>query len=380
MRDAVIVNALRTPVGRRGGGLSERHPVELSADLLDALVPQSGLDPADVDDVVWGCVHQVAEQTYNVARNALLAAGWPNTVPGQTVDRQCGSSQQAVHTAAALIQSGQADVVVAGGVEVMSVVPMGASLLGKDPFSERFAERVGGRPHMGLGAEMIAEKWGLERAALDAFALRSHERAAAAQDAGHFDAEIVPVAGVGGTQVSTDEGIRRGGSIESLGGLKPVFKEDGRLTAASSSQISDGAAGLVLMSSERAAALGHQPLARVHTAVVAGDDPILSLTALIPATHKALQRSGLSLADIGTFEVSEAFSSVPLAWLAEIGADEELVNPDGGAISLGHPLGGSGARLMTTMVHRMRRDNIRYGLQTMCEGGGMSNATVLELL
>lgn len=380
MRDAVIVNALRTPVGRRGGGLSERHPVELSADLLDALVPQAGLDPAEVDDVVWGCVHQVAEQTYNVARNALLAAGWPNTVPGQTVDRQCGSSQQAVHTAAALIQSGQADVVVAGGVEVMSVVPMGASVLGKDPFSDRFADRVGGRPHMGLGAEMIAEKWGLERAALDAFALRSHERAAAAQDAGHFDAEIVPVVGVDGAQVSQDEGIRRGGSIESLGGLKPVFKEDGRLTAASSSQISDGAAGLVLMTSEKAAALGLQPLARVHTAVVTGDDPILSLTALIPATHKALQRSGLSLADIGTFEVSEAFSSVPLAWLAEIGAEEGLVNPDGGAISLGHPLGGSGARLMTTLVHRMRRDNIRYGLQTMCEGGGMSNATVLELL
>lgn len=380
MREAVIVNALRTPVGRRGGGLSERHPVELSADLLDALVPKAGVDPGVVDDVVWGCVHQVAEQTYNVARNALLAAGWPTSVPGQTVDRQCGSSQQAVHTAAALIQSGQADVVVAGGVEVMSRVPMGASLLDRDPFSDRFAERFGARPHMGLGAEMIAEKWSLDRQTLDAFALRSHERAAAAQDAGHFDQEIVPVQGVDGATIALDEGIRRGGTLESLGGLRTVFKEDGRLTAASSSQISDGAAALLLMTPEKASSLGLEPIARVHTAVVAGDDPILSLTALIPATQRALDRSGLSLSDIGTFEVSEAFSSVPLAWLAEIGADEQLVNPDGGAISLGHPLGGSGARLMVTLVHRMQRDGIRYGLQTMCEGGGMSNATILELL
>lgn len=380
MREAVIVNALRTPVGRRGGGLSERHPVELSADLMDALVPKAGVDPGVVDDVVWGCVHQVAEQTYNVARNALLTAGWPTSVPGQTVDRQCGSSQQAVHTAAALIQSGQADVVVAGGVEVMSRVPMGASLLDRDPFSDRFAERFGARPHMGLGAEMIAEKWGLDRQTLDAFALRSHERAAAAQDAGHFDQEIVPVQGVDGATIALDEGIRRGGTLESLGGLRTVFKEDGRLTAASSSQISDGAAALLLMTPEKASSLGLEPIARVHTAVVAGDDPILSLTALIPATQRALDRSGLSLSDIGTFEVSEAFSSVPLAWLAEIGADEELVNPDGGAISLGHPLGGSGARLMVTLVHRMQRDGIRYGLQTMCEGGGMSNATILELL
>lgn len=380
MREAVIVNALRTPVGRRGGGLSERHPVELSADLLHALVPGAGIDPAEVEDVVWGCVHQVGEQTYNIARNALLAAGWPTSVAGQTIDRQCGSSQQAVHSAAAMIQSGQADVVVAGGVEVMSVVPMGASLVGRDPFGGRFAERFGGRPHMGLGAEMIAEKWGLDRSRLDAFALQSHERAAAAQDAGHFTDEIVPVSGVGGQQITQDEGVRRGGTLESLGGLRAVFKEDGRLTAASSSQISDGAAALLLMTPEKAESLGLTPLARVHTAVVAGDDPILSLTALIPATQKVLDRSGLTLSDIGTFEVSEAFASVPLAWLAEIGADESLVNPDGGAISLGHPLGGSGARLMTTLVHRMRREGIRYGLQTMCEGGGLSNATILELL
>jgi acetyl-CoA acyltransferase len=380
MRQAVIVNALRTPVGRRGGGLGERHPVELSADLLGALVPGVGVDPKVVDDVVWGCVHQVGEQTYNVARNAVIAAGWPSSVPGQTVDRQCGSSQQAVHTAAAMIVSGQADVVVAGGVEVMTMVPMGSSLLGKDPFSDRFAEHAGGRPHMGLGAEMIAERWNLDRQALDAYALRSHERAAAAQDAGHFEREILPVDGKDGVKVTADEGVRRGGTLESLGGLRTVFKEGGRLTAASSSQISDGAAGLLLMTPERAEEYGLRPLARVHTAVVAGDDPILSLTALIPATARAFERSGLSISDIGTFEVSEAFASVPLAWLAETGADDTLVNPDGGAISIGHPLGGSGARLMTTLVHRMQRDQIRYGLQAMCEGGGLSNATILELL
>ena len=379
MREAVIVNALRTPVGRRGGGLSERHPVELSADLLTALVPGLGVDPALVDDVIWGCVHQVAEQTYNVARNSVIAAGWPNTVPGQTVDRQCGSSQQAVHTAAAMIVSGQADIVVAGGVELMSRVPMGSSLLDRDPFSERFVEHAGARPHMGLGAETIAERWGLSREALDAYALRSHTLAAAAQDAGHFTSEILPVDGRDGVKVDTDEGIRRGGTSESLAGLRTVFKEDGRLTAASSSQISDGAAGLLVMTREKADELGLRPMARIHTAVVAGDDPVVSLTALIPATRKAIERSGLSLSDIGTFEVSEAFASVPLAWLAEIGADEALVNPDGGAISIGHPLGASGARLMTTLVHRMQRDQVRYGLQTMCEGGGMSNATILEL-
>ena len=381
MRDAVIVEAIRTPVGKRGGALSAQHPVDLSADLLTALVARTGLDPAVVDDVHWGCVHQVAEQTYNVARNAVIAAGWPESVPGTTLDRQCGSSQQAVHSAAAMVVSGQADVVVAGGVEVMSRVPMGASVLDRDPFGERFAARYdGSRPHMGLGAEEIARRWGFSRTQLDEFALSSHERAARAQKDGLFTDQIVPIENTDGLTVEHDEGIRPGGSLEKLAGLRPVFAEDGLLTAANSSSINDGAAVLLVMTSEKAAELGMTPIARVHTAVVAGDDPIISLTALIPATKKALDRSGLSVSDIGVFEVSEAFASVPLAWQAEIGADSALINPNGGAIAIGHPLGASGARLMTTMVHHMRQTGTRYGLQTMCEGGGLSNATILELL
>ena len=381
MRDAVIVEAIRTPVGKRGGALSAQHPVDLSADLLTALVARTGLDPATVDDVHWGCVHQVAEQTYNVARNAVIAAGWPESVPGTTIDRQCGSSQQAVHSAAAMVVSGQADVVVAGGVEVMSRVPMGASVLDKDPFGERFAARYdGSRPHMGLGAEQINRRWGLSRTQLDEFALSSHEKAATAQKDGLFADQIVPIQNIEGLTVEHDEGIRPGGSLEKLAGLRPVFAEDGLLTAANSSSINDGAAVLLVMTSERAAELGMTPIARIHTAVVAGDDPIISLTALIPATKKALDRSGLSVADIGVFEVSEAFASVPLAWQAEIGADSARMNPNGGAIAIGHPLGASGARLMTTMVHHMRQTGTRFGLQTMCEGGGLSNATILELL
>ena len=381
MRDAVIVEAIRTPVGKRGGALSAQHPVDLSADLLTALVARTGLDPAVVDDVHWGCVHQVAEQTYNVARNAVIAAGWPESVPGTTIDRQCGSSQQAVHSAAAMVVSGQADVVVAGGVEVMSRVPMGASVLDRDPFGDRFAARYdGSRPHMGLGAEEIARRWGFSRTQLDEFALSSHERAARAQKDGLFTDQIVPIENTDGLTVEHDEGIRPGGSLEKLAGLRPVFAEDGLLTAANSSSINDGAAVLLVMTSAKAAELGMTPIARVHTAVVAGDDPIISLTALIPATKKALDRSGLSVSDIGVFEVSEAFASVPLAWQAEIGADSALINPNGGAIAIGHPLGASGARLMTTMVHHMRQTGTRYGLQTMCEGGGLSNATILELL
>jgi acetyl-CoA acyltransferase len=380
MRDAVIVEAVRTPVGKRNGGLAAVHPVELSAHVLGALAARTGLDPAVVDDVQWGCVHQVSDQTYNVARNAVIAAGWPETVPGMTIDRQCGSSQQAVHSAAAAIIAGQADVVVAGGVEVMSKVPMGASLLGADPFSDRFADRYDGRrPHMGLGAEAIAERWGINRTQLDEFSLHSHEKAAKAQKEGRFTAQIVPVPTTGGL-VESDEGVRPGGSLEGLAKLRTVFKEDGRITAASSSQISDGAAALLLMTSDKARELGMTPLARIHTAVVAGDDPIISLTALIPATHKALARAGLGVDDIGVFEISEAFASVPMAWLAETGADPARLNPNGGAISIGHPLGASGARLMTTLVHQMRDTGSRYGLQTMCEGGGLSNATVLELL
>jgi acetyl-CoA acyltransferase len=381
MRDAVIVDAVRTPVGKRGGALSQEHPTDLSARVLEALIARNDLDPALVDDVHWGCVHQVAEQTYNVARNAVIAAGWPESVPGTTLDRQCGSSQQAVHTAAAAIVSGQQDIVVAGGVEVMSLIPMGASLLDRDPFGETFAARYDGRrPHMGLGAETMNDRWGLTRTQLDEFALTSHAKADSAAVSGAFDAQLLTVTNASGEKVTRDEGIRPGGSMDKLAALKPVFKEDGLLTAGNSSPINDGAAGLLLMSRERADELGLRPIARVHTAVVTGDDPIVSLTAMIPATAKVLTRSGLSLSDIGVFEVSEAFASVPLAWLSETGADASLMNPNGGAIAIGHPLGASGARLMTTMVHHMRDKGIRYGLQTMCEGGGMSNATILELV
>jgi acetyl-CoA acyltransferase len=381
MRDAVIVEAVRTPVGKRGGGLAGIHPTHLSAEVLTAIVARTGLDPVQVDDVVWGCVHQVGEQTYNIARNAVIAAGWPESVPGFTVDRQCGSSQQAVHAAAAAIVSGQADIVVAGGVEAMTRVPMGSSLLDANPFGERFAARYDGSlPNMGLGAELIAERWGLSRTQLDEFALSSHEKAAIAQKDGLFDDEIIPLETPDGLTVAADEGVRPGGNLEKLATLKTPFKEDGRITAASSSQISDGAAALLLMTSERAAQLGMKPLARVHTAVVAAADPIISLTALIPATQKVLAKSGLSLADIDAFEVSEAFASVPLAWLADIGADPAKLNARGGAISIGHPLGASGARLMTSLVHQLVDDDLRFGLQTMCEGGGLSNATILERL
>jgi acetyl-CoA acyltransferase len=381
VRDAVIVAAVRTPVGKRNGGLAGVHPVDLSGYPLRALAERTGLDPALVDDVVWGCVSQVGEQTLDIARNAVLGAGWPETIPGVTVDRQCGSSQQAVHFAAAGVIAGHYDVVVAGGVESMSRVPMGASLAGGWPFGEAFKQRYEGViPNQGLGAEMVAQRWGLSRAQLDEYSLGSHEKAAAAQDEGRFDAQIVPVTTPDGTQVLADEGIRRGGTLETMAGLKPAFKPDGVITAGSSSQISDGAAALLITTSEKAAELGLTPLVRVHTAVLAADDPVIMLTAPIPATRKALARSGLSIDEIGAFEVNEAFASVPLAWLAETGADAKALNASGGAIALGHPLGGSGARLMTTLVHHMRDNGIRYGLQTMCEGGGQANATILELL
>ncbi|HEX3791999.1 MAG TPA: acetyl-CoA C-acyltransferase [Pseudonocardiaceae bacterium] len=381
MRDAVIVAAVRTPVGKRNGGLSGVHPVNLSAHVLGALIERTGTDPGLVDDVVWGCVSQVGEQTFDIARTALLAAGWPETVTGVTVDRQCGSSQQAVHFAAAGLIAGQYDVVVAGGVESMSRVPMGSSSQGADPFGDRFAARYEGvRPNQGIGAEMVAQRWGLSRTQLDEFSLASHEKAAAAQDEGRFDEQIAPVPVDGGI-VAVDEGIRRGGTLEALGRLKTVFKpEGGTITAGNSSQISDGAAALLMTTSAKAKELGLTPIARVHTAVLAGADPVIMLTAPIPATRKALDRSGLSIDEIGAFEVNEAFAPVPLAWLHELGADAKSVNPNGGAIALGHPLGGSGARLLTTLVHHMRDNGIRYGLQTMCEGGGQANATILELL
>jgi acetyl-CoA acyltransferase len=382
MRDAVIVEAVRTPVGKRNGGLSGVHPVNLSAHVLNALAERSGIDPAVVDDVIWGCVSQVGEQTLDIARSAVLAAGWPESVTGVTVDRQCGSSQQSLHFAAAGLVAGQYDAVVAGGVESMSRVPMGSSAHGADPFGDKFLARYDGvHPNQGIGAEMIAERWGFSRTQVDEFSAGSHEKAAAAREEGRFDGQIAPVTLEDGTVISKDEGIRPGSSVESLAGLKTVFKpEGGVITAGNSSQISDGSAALLMTTSEKAAELGLTPIARVHTAVLAGTDPVIMLTAPIPATQKALAKSGLSIDEIGVFEVNEAFAPVPLAWLAELGADAKSLNPNGGAIALGHPLGGSGARLATTLVHQMRDHGIRYGLQTMCEGGGQANATILELL
>jgi acetyl-CoA acyltransferase len=384
MRDAVICAAVRTPVGKRGGGLSGVHAVDLSAHVLGELAERSGIDPAVVEDVYWGCVSQVGEQTYNIGRNAALAAGWPESVPGTTIDRQCGSSQQAVAFAAATVISGQADVVVAGGVESMSRVPMGSSVGDGStggPLSARFLDRYDGvAPNQGIGAEMIAERWGFSRAQLDEFSLASHEKAAKAQADGAFDEEITPVTTPDGTVVDADEGIRPGGTLEKLAGLKTPFKPDGVISAGNASQISDGSAALLVTTAEKARELGLRPIVRIHTTVMAGDDPVIMLTAPIPATRKVLRRSGLSIDDIGVYEVNEAFAPVPLAWLADVGADAARLNPHGGAIALGHPLGGSGARIMTTLIHRMRATGTRYGLQTMCEGGGMANATVLELI
>ena len=381
MAEAVIVEAVRSPVGKRNGGLSGVHPADLSAQVLNGLVERAGVDPGLVEDVIWGCVMQAGEQAMDIGRTALLAAGWPETVPGVTVDRQCGSSQQSVHFAAAGVVAGHYDVVVAGGVESMSRTPMGASLAnGGNPFSPGFKARYDRTPNQGIGAEMIAEQWGLSRTDLDQFSLDSHEKAGAAQDAGAFDDQIVAIKDADGNPVTKDEGIRRGTTLEKMGQLKPAFKEDGVIHAGNSSQISDGSAALLFMSAEKAKELGLKPIAKVHTAVLAGADPVIMLTAPIPATQKALKRSGLSLDQIGVFECNEAFAPVPLAWLKDIGADEKKLNPNGGAIALGHPLGGSGARIMTTMLYHMRDKGIQYGLQTMCEGGGQANATILELL
>jgi acetyl-CoA acyltransferase len=383
MSDAVIVAAVRTPVGKRNGGLSGVNPVDLSAHVLNALAERAGMSPEAVDDVIWGCVSQVGEQTFDIARNAVLSAGWPQSVPGVTVDRQCGSSQQSVHFAAAGLVSGQYDVVVAGGVESMSRVPMGSSIgqAGANPSGSSLHTVFHDvPPNQGIGAEMMVERWGFTRTQLDEYSLASHAKAAAAIDEGRFAGQITPVKLEDGTVIDTDEGVRRGGSLESMAKLKPAFKPDGTIHAGNSSQISDGSAALLMMTSDKARELGLTPLARVHTAVLAANDPVIMLTAPIPATHKALKKSGLSVDDIGVFEVNEAFSPVPLAWLAEIGADPARLNPNGGAIALGHPLGGSGARIMTTMLHHMVDNGLRYGLQTMCEGGGQANATILELL
>jgi acetyl-CoA acyltransferase len=379
MREAVVVAAVRTSVGKRNGALAGVHAADLSAVVLNALVDRTGLDPGVVDDVVWGCVGQLGDQSSNIGRYAVLAAGWPETIPGTTVNRACGSSQQALDFAAQAVMSGQQDVVVAGGVEVMSRVPLGASRAGGTPYGPQVLARYEGFSfNQGVSAEKIAQKWGLGRGVLDEFAALSHERAAAAQDGGAFDAQIVPVTTDTGP-VLADEGIRRGTSSATLAKLKPSFQEDGVIHAGNSSQISDGAAALLVTTLEKARELGLTPIVRYRAGVVTGSDPVLMLTGPIPATEKVLSKAGIGLSEVGVFEVNEAFAPIPLAWLAETGADPALLNPLGGAIALGHPLGASGAVLMTRMIHHMRDHGIRYGLQTMCEGGGTANATVVEL-
>lgn len=386
MREVVIAGAVRTPVGKRKGGLSAMHAADLSAVVLRELVERTGVSPQLIDDVVWGCVSQVGDQSSNIGRYAVLAAGWPEAIPGTTVNRACGSSQQALDFAAQAVMSGQQDVVVAGGVEVMSRVPLGAARATGQPYGPAVLSRYDDFSfNQGISAELISAKWGFGRTVLDEYSARSHELAAAAQDRGAFDEQIVEVTAPAGEfteggVVGADEGIRRGTSPEKLANLKPAFQDDGVIHAGNSSQISDGAAALLITTADLATQLGLQPLARYRAGAVAGADPVLMLTGPIPATEKVLRKAGLSLTDIGAFEVNEAFAPVPLAWLAETGADPNLVNPLGGAIALGHPLGASGAVLMTRMLHHMRDNGIRYGLQTMCEGGGTANATVVELI
>jgi len=389
MATAVIVDAVRTPMGRRNGALKDWHPVDLLAHVLRSLVERNDVDPALVDDVIAGCVSQSGEQALNVARNGALAAGFPDNVPGTTVDRQCGSSQQALHFAAQGVMAGAYDVVIAAGVESMTRVPMGSTILngpGK-PFGPQMAQRylpAGGLIPQGLAAERVAGRWGLSREALDAYSLESHRRAARAGDEGRFAGEIVPVTVETQTrkrQFTADEGIRRDTSLEALAALKPAFLADGgTVTAGNSSQLSDGAGAVLVMSEDRAGALGLEPRARFVSFAVAGADPLLMLTATIPATTAVLARAGLRLDDIDRFEVNEAFASVVLAWAAEHGPDMERVNVNGGAIALGHPLGCSGVRLTATLLAELERSGGRYGLQVMCEGGGMANALVLECL
>ena len=380
MRETVIVGAVRTPVGKRNGGLSDQHAADLSALVLNELVERTGVDPDIIDDVVWGCVSQVGDQSSNIGRYSVLAAGWPEHIPGTTVNRACGSSQQALDFAVQAVMSGQQDVVVAGGVEVMSRVPLGSARASGMPYGPKVLARYDGFSfNQGISAEMIAQRWNLSRARLDEYSTRSHELAAAAQDAGAFKDQIVPVFTDGGV-VTDDEGIRRGTTPEKLAGLKPAFAEDGVIHAGNSSQISDGAAALLVMTAENAVALGVTPLARYRAGAVTGADPKLMLTGPSPATEKVLHKAGIDLTEVGVFEVNEAFAPVPLAWLADTGADEDKLNPLGGAIALGHPLGASGAVLMTRMIHHMRDNGIRYGLQTMCEGGGTANATLVELV
>jgi acetyl-CoA C-acetyltransferase len=381
MPDAFVVGAVRSPVGRRNGSLAAIHPADLGAHVLRALVDRTGVDPGEIDDVLWGCVGQMGPQASNIGRTTVLSAGFPERVPALTIDRQCGSSQQALHFAAQAVMAGVQDLVVAGGVEGMSQVPIGSPTtvglehgMAHPRGGKGWAERYGDQEISQFrGAELIAERWGLSREEMERYALESHARALHATADGLFDEEIAPVEGL-----AHDEGPRAGTTPEKLASLA-ALRPGGRLTAALASQVSDGAAALLVASGDAVRRLGLTPLARVHTMVVVGSDPVLMLTGPIPATQALVGRSGVPLSDIGAFEVNEAFASVPMAWLAETGADPELTNPQGGAIALGHPLGGTGARLSTTLLHRMRRDGLRYGLQTMCEGGGMANATLFEL-
>jgi acetyl-CoA acyltransferase len=386
LQEAVIVDAVRTPLGRRGGKLKDWHPVDLAAHVLRALVERNGIDPALIDDVIMGCLDQVGEQGINIGRIAALAAGLPESVPGTTVDRQCGSSQQSAHFAAQGVMAGAYDIVIAAGVESMTRVPFWSNLPDKTrAYGPQFRARYGLGPDdfidQGIAGEIVADKWEIGREELDALSLESHMRAARATGEGRFGREIIPLRVVtedGEEMMSTDEGIRATSTMEGLAKLRTVFREDGKLTAGNSSQITDGAAAMLIMSERKAEELGLTPLARFHTFAVVGIDPVEMLSGPIPATRKAFARSGLGVDDIDLYEVNEAFACVPLAWEKEIGADMAQVNVNGGAIALGHPVGASGARLMTTLVHELQRTEGRYGLQTMCEGGGMANATILE--
>lgn len=391
MTNAVIVDAVRTPGGKRNGKLAGWHAADLAAEPLRALVERSGLDPAEVDDVIMGCVMQVGEQALNVGRNAVLAAGFPESVPATTIDRQCGSSQQAIHFAAQGVMAGAYDVVIAAGVEHMTHTPMGSSVVRElgFPFGPsvmgRYAER-GGLVSQGISAEMIADQWNLSREELDEFGARSQLLAAQATAEGRFDNEIVPVAvrdaerNPTGETLRADEGIRPGTTAEVLANLKPAFKPDGKVTAGNSSQITDGAAAVLIMSEEKASALGLRPRARFHAFALAGVDPVTMLTGPIPATQKVLEKAKMRMDDIDLVEINEAFASVVLAWEKELHPDMAKVNVNGGAIALGHPLGGSGAKLMATLLNELERTGGRWGLQTMCEGGGLANATLIERL
>ena len=380
MREVVIVEAVRTPIGRRNGALKDVHPVVLAAMALRELMQRAKIDPALVEDVVMGCVSQVGDQAVNIARNAVLQAGFPIEVPATTVDRQCGSGQQAIHFAANLIAAGVCDITIGAGIESMSRLPIGSSTAtGGHPFPPSLLEMYP-LTHQGISAEMIAAKWEIPREELDAYSLHSHQLAAAATDNGHFDREIMSVALADGSSFTRDEGIRRDTTLEKLAVLQPSFKPDGVITAGNSSQISDGAAAVLLMTQEKASELGLRPRARIVAQKVVGVDPVMMLTGPIPATRQVLAKAGLTLGDIDLFEVNEAFAPVVLTWKRELDPDMERVNVNGGAIALGHPLGCSGTRLMTTLLHELERRGARYGLQTMCCGGGLGTATIIERL